>query len=327
MKPGEASIRRILAPISCDLEHPGTTDIVIQQPGKVGVLQDGKWLWRSVPELTFKELDALSLLAGTWLSKPFDPANPIVETTLPDGQRYTAIRPPITADGSISIAIRNPFRRLADASDGDLMALMQAPEADDVDQELLRLYHTQQLPAFFKLAVQSRKSIAAIGVPGSGKTTFIRKIMRHIAADDRVVTIEDTAEFGVLPTDNRVKMIYGAAGITAERCCETALRLIPDRVAIQELRGAEAYAFLRIRTAGYASLTTWHAEASDPFTPLALMIKGSERGRAIPDDKLDAMLRSIIDVIAVCHRHPITKKLTVPSVYFRLANDARTLPR
>jgi len=320
MRPGEASIARLLVPIQSDLDHPGTTDIVIQQPGKVGTLQDGKWVFRAAPELTFRALDALSLYAGNWLAKSFDPANPIVETTLPGRQRYTAVRPPITADGTIAIAIRVPFRHANGAADGDAPALMHAPAAGGVDEELLQLYHAQQTEAFLDLAVKSGKSIGAIGSTGSGKTTFIRKRLRQISETDRLVTIEDTQEFGELPTENRVEMVYGASGISAERCCETALRLIPDRVAIQELRGSEAYAFLRIRTAGFAAMTTWHAEARDPFSPLALMIKSSEQGRAIPDDKLDTMLRSLIDIIVFCRRDPVTKEFDPPYVcYFRLA--------
>ena len=77
----------------------------------------------------------------------------------------------------------------------------------------------------------------------------------------------------------------------------------PDRVAMQELRGAEAFAYLRLLAAGHpGGLTTWHAEEGDPFTPLALMAKTSEAGRNIPDDKLLAILRSLIDIVAFCRR-------------------------
>src|SRR5262249_48181772 len=101
MTPGEATLRHLLEPIVEPLRHPDTTEIVIQEPGKVGIEQRGTWSWREGPEVTFAALDAIGILAGTLLSKDFDAAHPIVETTLPDGQRFTAIRPPITPLGTI----------------------------------------------------------------------------------------------------------------------------------------------------------------------------------------------------------------------------------
>lgn len=333
MRPGETTLRHLLAPLKCDLEHPGTTEIVCQKPGEIASEIDGKWRWRTVPELTFERLDAISVLAGNLLSKPFDPANPIVESTLPDGQRYTAVRPPVTPTGSISMTIRCPFRRVTTVHHEDFVGLMdeavhQAEERGPAADDLLRLYHAKDWPEFFALAVQAHMNIAAVGATHSGKTTFLRRIMQSIPPDERVITIEDTAEFGELPGRNRVSLIYGSAGITAEKLCETSLRLRPDRCAMQELRGPEAFAYLRLRAAGHpGGFTSWHAEESDPFTPLALMVKSAERGRAIPDDKLDVMLRSLIDIIVVCRRDTITHRLTVPSVYFRLANDDHTVRR
>ena len=142
--------------------------------------------------------------------------------------------------------------------------------------------------------------------------------MQEIPGDERLVTIEDTDEFGPLPLRNRVSMFYGSANVSAENAVEASLRMRPDRVAMQELRGAEAFAYLRLLAAGHpGGLTTWHAEEGDPFTPLALMAKTSEAGRNIPDDKLLAILRNLIDIVAFCRRD--THGFSVPSVYYRAA--------
>src|SRR5215468_7694469 len=123
MTPGEAALRHLLEPIAEPLRHSDTTEIVIQEPGKVGIEQRGTWSWREVPEFTFAALDAIGILAGTLLSKDFDAAHPIVETTLPDGQRFTAIRPPITPLGTISITIRKPGKLVSTVHDDDFSAL------------------------------------------------------------------------------------------------------------------------------------------------------------------------------------------------------------
>ena len=121
---------------------------------------------------------------------------------------------------------------------------------------------------------------------------------------------------------NRVSLFYGSANVSAENAVEASLRMRPDRVAMQELRGAEAFAYLRLLAAGHpGGLTTWHAEEGDPFTPLALMAKTSEAGRNIPDDKLLAILRSLIDIVAFCRRD--ARGFSVPSVYYRAAGSER----
>jgi type IV secretion system protein VirB11 len=330
---GEATLRHLLAPIQDALDDPATTEIVVQRPGEIGIERDGAWAWRHVAEFDFARLDAIGLLAGSLLAKPFDPAHPICLTSLPDGQRCTLVRPPATAPGTISLTIRVPPQRVHRLRDPDFGELMQraarpdqpgrSPGLDpgDADKELLALYRAKDWPAFFALAVRAKKTIAATGSTGSGKTSLIRRLMQEIPNRERLVTIEDTDEFGKLPLRNRVSLFYGSANVSAETAVETALRMRPDRVAMQELRGAEAFAYLRLLAAGHpGGLTTWHAEEADPFAPLALMAKTSEAGRNIPDDRLAGLLRSLVDIIVFCRRDP--SGFSVPSVYYRGAEAA-----
>jgi type IV secretion system protein VirB11 len=324
MRNGEATLRHLLAPVQDVLDDPATTEVVVQRPGEVGIERHGEWSWRNIEAFDFRRLDAIGLLAGSLLSKRFDPASPICMTTLPDGQRCTLCRPPVTAPGTISVTIRIPSKAVHTVRDrdfGDLMrvATNRADGRSDADVELLALYQAKDWPAFFALAVKAHKTIAATGSTGSGKTSLLRRLMQDIPDDERLVTIEDTDEFGPLPLRNRVSMFYGAANVTAENAVEASLRMRPDRVALQELRGAEAFAYIRLLAAGHpGGLTTWHAEEGDPFTPLALMAKASQAGRNIPDDKLLVILRNFIDIVAFCRRD--ARGFSVPSVYYRAAN-------
>ena len=326
MRNGEATLRHLLAPIREVLDDPATTEVVVQRPGEVGIERRGEWSWRNIEAFDFRRLDAIGLLAGSLLSKRFDPASPICMTTLPDGQRCTLCRPPVTAPGTISVTIRIPSKAVHTVRDPDFGDLMRAaanrPDRHgDADAELLALYQAKDWPAFFALAVKAHKTIAATGSTGSGKTSLLRRLMREIPEEERLVTIEDTDEFGPLPLRNRVSMFYGAANVSAEYAVEASLRMRPDRVAMQELRGAEAFAYIRLLAAGHpGGLTTWHAEEGDPFTPLALMAKASQAGRNIPDDKLLVILRNFIDIVAFCRRD--VRGFCVPSVYYRAAEAA-----
>ena len=264
MRNGETTLRHLLAPIQDVLDDPATTELVVQRPGEVGIEQHGEWSWRSVEAFDFQRLDAIGLLAGSLLSKPFDPAHPICMTTLPDGQRCTLCRPPVTAPGTISVTIRIPSKAVHTVRDPDFGDLMRAGgdpglrrearpstaepagRSGDADAELLALYQAQDWPAFFALAVKAKKTIAATGSTGSGKTSLLRRLMQEIPGEERLVTIEDTDEFGPLPLRNRVSLFYGSANVSAENAVEASLRMRPDRVAMQELRGAEAFAYLRL---------------------------------------------------------------------------------
>jgi type IV secretion system protein VirB11 len=308
MRNGERTLRHLLAPIQDLLDDAATTEVVCQQPCEVGYEQGNRWSWREVPAFDYRRLDAIGLLAGSLLSTRFDPAVPICLTTLPDGQRCTLVRPPVVAPGTISLTIRNPTSEVRTVHDPDFGELMQEAETQadrpsNDDAELLQLYQAKDWAAFFSLAVKARKTIAATGLVGSGKTTLLRRLMRELPAEERLVTVEDTDEFGALPLRNRVSMFYGSSGVTAEALVETSLRQRPDRVAMQELRGVEAFAYLRLLASGHSGgLTTWHAEESDPWAPIALMAKQHPAGREIPDDKLREYVRRLIDVVAFCRR-------------------------
>lgn len=342
LRDGEKTLRALTAPIMDALRDPKTTEIVIQRPGEVGIERGGEWEWVRMPEYDFRRLDALSLLCGSLISKRFDRAHPILLASLPvEGNmieaRYTVIGPPVTQAGTMTISIRVPPQNAPTFQDDDITEVMGKTSArtdapDPADEELLALYDraaTQQDPRgwvpFLARATAVHKTIGATGETNSGKTYTLRRCMQEIPDWERVVTIEDTYEFGRLKESlerNRVSWLWGSAGVTPEALAEAALRMRPDRVAFQELRGAEAFGFMKILAAGHGGgLTTWHASQKDWLTPLTLMCKQHPAGRVIPDDKLERLLRELIDIVVFCYCHPITKRFSIPSVYYRAAAE------
>lgn len=314
---GGTVLRYMLRPIQWVLDDPCVTEIVIQRQCEVGIERSGRWEWIHVPEFDHRTLDAIGIVAGFQLSKQFDAAHPICMTTLPGGQRATFVRSPIVRTPSITIRI--PSKNQSSVNDSRFqLAFRESMTAAAEDAELVRLYHAGEMAAFFRLAVRRKKNIAAIGETGHGKTYFLRTVMGEIPDDDRLVTIEDTSEFGPLHLRNRVEAIFGSVGITASDLVECSLRMRPDRVALQELRGREIWAYMRILAAGYrGSFTSWHAPREAPFEPLVLMAKQTPEGQSMDKNDLETAFRRNIDVVVHCHKNAITNKYSNEIVWFR----------
>ncbi len=326
MKKGEATLRHLLAPIQGLLDDTKITEVVVNRPGEVGIEARGQWTWLDVPAFTTMHLDAIGILAAGITGKRFDPANPIAMTSLPDGQRLTLVRNPVLPNDVISLTIRIPSQDKHYIKDDDFEGLMEKADFaglshNPVDDELLRLYNAKSWSAFFSLAVKARKTIAATGETGSGKTSFLKRMMQDISETERVITVEDTYEFN-FDVRNKVAMLFGAPGITCAHLINATLRMRPDRVAVQEIRsGEDAFPFLRSLAAGSKGFTSWHANDGNWYSPLATMIRENPAGQTIPEPVLHKMLHSFLDVIVYCHRNPITNKYSVPSVWFRGAEQ------
>lgn len=319
-RPGEGTLRRLLAPLARHLAEPDVTEVVVNRPGEVGVERRAAgWSWHDAPELDFARLDAVATLAAALSQQDVGPERPLAATVLPDGERLQICRPPAVAAGTLSLTVRRPpgfaptvaglaasglFAETARAA-GDGGALRGA------DAELEALHRAGDWARFFPLAVRARKTVVVCGDTGSGKTTFAKALVRDIPLDERLVTIEDTAEFAGLPHRNVVSLFYskggqGVARVGPEDLIEAALRMRPDRVLMQELRDGAAFTFVRSVAAGHpGSVTTCHAgSAAGAFDALRLMVKQHGAGRHLADADVAALLRGLVDVVVHCARGP-----------------------
>jgi type IV secretion system protein VirB11 len=181
--------------------------------------------------------------------------------------------------------------------------------AHPLDAELSDLHRARDWSRFFPLAVRAKKTIIATGDTGSGKTTFAKALIQAIPRDERLITIEDTAEFIGLPHRNLVSLFYskgdqGQAHVRSEDLIEAALRMRPDRVLMQELRDGAAFTFIRSIAAGHpGSITTCHAgSASGAFDALRLMVKQHSAGKHLADADVRTLLRQLVDVVVHCEK-------------------------
>ena len=334
MRAGERTLRALLAPIAGYLSREDATELVINRPGEVGIETRAGWEWFDVPEMTYRALDAIVTLSASMSQQDVGPAKPLCGTILPDGQRVQICRPPAVPAGTISLTIRRPstFRpSIATLAAGGLFATTVGARdrADPLDRELMALHAARRWEEFFPAAVRAKKTIIAAGDTGSGKTTFAKALIQAIPLQERLITIEDTAEFIGLPQRNLVSLFYskgdqGLARVRSEDLIEAALRMRPDRVLMQELRDGAAFTFIRTIAAGHpGSITTCHAgSAEGAFDALRLMIKQHDAGKHLADADVRALLADLVDIVVHCRRD--SRGFAIEQVYFDPYCDGAT---
>lgn len=194
-------------------------------------------------------------------------ANPILDTRLKDGSRVNVVLPPISLKGSI-VTIRK-FSK-------EPMTIEKLIRYGSITPDIAHVLET---------LVKARYNIFICGGTGSGKTTFLNAVSNFIPKDERVITIEDSAELQIEGIDNLVSMetrnkgVSGNSEINITQLIKASLRMRPDRIVVGEVRGAEALDMLQAMNTGHdGSLSTGHANsAKDMLSRLETMvIQGSE---------------------------------------------------
>ena len=214
--------------------------------------------------------------------------------------------PPATTSGG-AFAIRkqvikemrlDDYRRMGSFAK---VAMAEEGALSDVDRRLCAHLDAGRIEDFIKLAVVSRYSILLSGGTSSGKTTFLNAILKEVPADERIITIEDTREVNPIQK-NYLPLVaskgdQGEARVTVETLLQASMRLRPDRIFLGEIRGAEAYSFLRAINTGHpGSITTVHADSSaGAFEQLALMVM--QAGLGLRRDEIIAYIKSVLPVV------------------------------
>ncbi len=309
-----------LAPLSPWLSRPDVTDLLINRPGEVWVETAGAGMTREPAD----QLDEIALqrLARQIAAASHQGVNreqPLLSATLPDGARVQVVAPPATRGGMI-IAVRKHM--ISDLSVGDLAddglfcsTARADPEREArADAELEALIDAGDLAAFLKQAVRRRKTIVISGGTGSGKTTLLNALVKEIDRSERLVVIEDAPEVR-LDHPNSVGLVavrgeLGEARVDADALLAASLRLRPDRIMLGELRGKEAFAFLRAVNSGHpGSITTVHADSpAGALDQIALLALTS--GVDLGWDKVQTYVNKVIDVVVQIDRIDGQRRVT-----------------
>ena len=311
MTPDHTVLTHYLEPLRRHLEPCDVTELVVNRPGEFAVELGGSWSWVDAPDLDEAWLRPLAVAAAAFTAQDVTAETPICSTLLPGGERCQIVLPP--AAEHLSLTLRKPSAVTFDLEAFQAAGLFDGVTVakgalDPVDAELITLRDAGAWPAFFTLAVTSRRNILIAGATGSGKTTFAKGLVRLIPQDERLLTIEDTREL-VVPHRNAVHLLYakdgqGLAQISAKQLLESALRMRPDRILLQELRDATAFYYLRNVNSGHpGSITTIHADsAALAFEQLTLLVKESEGGRDLARDDIRNLLHLLVDIVVQIKR-------------------------
>jgi pilus assembly protein CpaF len=250
-----------LGPLEPLLKEPSISDILVNRFDKVYIERNGKL---ALTQVRFKDNAHLLHIIEKIVSqvgRRIDEAQPIVDARLPDGSRVNAIIPPLALDGP-SLSIRRFGRHVITS------------EEMTANKTLM-----PGMLKFLAACVQSKATILISGGTGSGKTTTLNALSRFIPEDERIITIEDTAELQmqqrhVVKFETRPPNLNKEGGINQRQLVRTALRMRPDRIIVGECRGAEALDMLQAMNTGVeGSMTTVHANnPKDAFSRLESMI-------------------------------------------------------
>jgi pilus assembly protein CpaF len=238
-----------LGPLEELLADPEVEEVMVNGPGQVYVERRGRI---EATEVRFADETELRnsierILAP--LGRRVDELSPMADARLADGSRVNVVIPPLAVDGpAVSI------RRFA-AARPDPAALVELGTVSESMHDLL------------EDAVRSRRSILVSGGTGSGKTTLLNALSSFVAAEERIVTIEDAAELRlqqphVVRLESRPASVEGRGEVTIRDLLRNALRMRPDRIVIGEVRGAEALDLLTALNTGHrGALSTVHANS------------------------------------------------------------------
>ena len=212
-------------------------------------------------------------------------ANPIVDTRLPDGSRVNVVLPPIALNGA-TVTIRK-FSK-------DPMTIEQLLKYGSITKEVAHV---------LGLLVKAKYNIFISGGTGSGKTTFLNAVSHFIPRDERVITIEDSAELQIEGIDNLVRMetrnanTSGSGAVTIRELIKSSLRMRPERIIVGDVRGGEALDMLQAMNTGHdGSLSTGHANSTkDMLSRLETMVLQGAEG--LPLEAIRQQIASAVDII------------------------------
>lgn len=255
----------------------GPENIFIEKAGKLYKLQQQ---FESERQLE----DIIQKIVGQ-AGREVNQANPIVDTRLPDGSRVNVVLPPISMKGA-TVTIRK-FSKTP-------MTIEQLLKYGSITPEVAHV---------LELLVKAKYNIFISGGTGSGKTTFLNALSNFIPKDERVITIEDSAELQIAGVENLVSMetrnanASGSGAITIRDLIKSSLRMRPERIVVGEVRGGEALDMLQAMNTGHdGSLSTGHANSTgDMLSRLETMVLQGADG--LPLEAIRQQIASAVDVI------------------------------
>ena len=255
----------------------GYQDIFVEKAGRLFKMEDH-----------FESRQELETIITKFVSQSgrvVNESEPIVDTHLEDGSRVNVVMPPVALNGPIVTIRRFPK---------EAMTIEKLIEYGSITPEVAEV---------LELLVRARYNIFVSGGTGSGKTTFLNALSNFIPHDERIITIEDSAELQIRNIENLVRLETrnagpdGSGAITIKDLIKSALRMRPDRIVVGEVRGSEALDMLQAMNTGHdGSLSTGHANSTyDMLSRLETMVLQGAAG--LPLEAIRQQIGSAVDIV------------------------------
>ncbi len=267
------------------MKDDNITEVMINGPKNIFIEKNGR-LQRLHKEFEDERRleDVIQKIVGT-AGREVNQANPIVDTRLPNGSRVNVVLPPISMHGAT-------------------MTIRKFSKTPMTMEQLLKYKSiTPEVAGVLELLVKAKYNIFICGGTGSGKTTFLNAVSNYIPHDERVITIEDSAELQITGIDNLVSLetrnanASGSGAVTIRDLIKTSLRMRPERIVVGEVRGGEALDMLQAMNTGHdGSLSTGHANSTrDMLSRLETMVLQGADG--LPLEAIRQQIASALDII------------------------------
>jgi len=277
------SMRRldVLQPI---IDDKSVTEIMINGPDSIFVERDGRVSKLDIRFENRRKLEDVIQTIVSRVNRTVNESSPIVDARLADGSRVNVVLHPIALNGPV-VTIRK---------------FSEKPMT--VEQLIKYGSITEEVADVLERLVKAKYNIFICGGTGSGKTTFLNALSNYIPKDERIVTIEDSAELQIVEIENIVRMetrnanTEGKGEITIRDLIKTSLRMRPERIIVGEVRGKEALDMLQAMNTGHdGSLSTGHANSTkDMLSRLETMVLS---GSDMPLEAIRQQIASAIDII------------------------------
>ncbi len=266
------------------LDDPSVTEIMINGPDDIFLEMGGRISKSSLRFESVEKLgDVIQQIVAS-CNRVVNEASPIVDARLQDGSRVNVVLSPVALNGPI-------------------VTIRKFPEHPFTMEDLIRFGSLpREVCYWLEQLVKAKYNIFISGGTGSGKTTFLNALSNYIPAEERIITIEDSAELQIKSIENLVSLetrnanVEGCREITIRDLIKSSLRMRPDRIIVGEVRGAEAIDMMQCLNTGHdGSMSTGHANSSkDMLSRLENMIL---MGMDIPLKAIKQQIASGIDIL------------------------------
>jgi type IV secretion system protein VirB11 len=324
-----AALDSYLAPLKQILDRDGVNEVSINRPFEVWVECNGDMIREELPTFDIEHLKSLGRLVAQATEQRLSEEEPLLSATLPSGYRIQIVFPPACEQGCVVMSIRKPSALKWSLEDYDKMGMFASASVGEVvdknDLILAKLLELNRIKDFLARAVIYKKNIIISGGTSTGKTTFTNAVIRSIPHEERLITVEDAREVDLNSHPNRVHLLASKGGqgrskVTTQDLIEACLRLRPERIIVGELRGSEAFSFLRAINTGHpGSISTLHADTPKmAIEQLKMMVM--QAGLGMSPTEIVSYIKNVVDIVVQLKRGEKGRRY-ISEIYFKAIHN------